>query len=395
MGKRLNETSKSEDEGLPPPPVVQRGPGRRTVNRPVNIRNSISSTSKTLAGSKRDLAQSSESAAINEPNKRQKSPTAPHVEVVPDVDLSRKSLPPVSGGVIEEIATNPPPAAVRASSDSGTQAHPMEVDSDDNQPRASAHNQCCHVVDDDAEEIAAAGGESARKGEKSGKSPNEREHVDPPTVDERGLLEDLSHIRAPEYTTSARDKTRAFRTHFSEPQDVPGQRGKVHHCNACKRKKAPKYMFTDEHSTLRCHMEASHEAKYTTWCKENNFESKLPKFLKAQKAADAASSRGRARYGALSHCVHTGRGDQELPAAGAGARRCRGLPAAVSVNAAGISSGLCALVIPSSLTSSSAWAANARVVRTFAVAVAIAVAHHHRKCWPTSLSSPLQRGVNL
>lgn len=289
MGKRLNETSKSDDEDPRPTAAMQRQPGKRVVHPPVDNRNSIGGPAKPVAGSKRSGADSRADAVANEPSKRKKpNATAPRIEVFPESEPSRKSPPPLSGGVIEEIATNPPATTVPAASGSGTQSHPMELDSDDEQPRASTRNQQRRVLDDDSEEDTPPASQPARKGAKAKKPTNEKERVDPRAVDDRGLLEDLSHIHAPEYTASARDKTRDIRAHFSEPRAVSGQKGKFRDCNACKRKKARKYWFTDEHSTLRRHMEASHEAEYTTWCKENDFESKLPKFLKAKKDAEAA-----------------------------------------------------------------------------------------------------------
>ncbi|KAF8957688.1 hypothetical protein BDZ97DRAFT_1669493 [Flammula alnicola] len=59
------------------------------------------------------------------------------------------------------------------------------------------------------------------------------------------------------------------------------------------RPKGSSQTIVSEATTLRRHIEANHLTKYITWCDKNNFESKLPKAVKARKDAKEAEDRSK------------------------------------------------------------------------------------------------------
>ncbi|KAF8527233.1 hypothetical protein JB92DRAFT_2826308 [Gautieria morchelliformis] len=70
---------------------------------------------------------------------------------------------------------------------------------------------------------------------------------------------------------------------FEEPAAVTGKDGNVRKCRACK---ICRLRVISDTTTLRQHIESldNHKAKYNKWACTHNFNSKLPKVLKAKQA---------------------------------------------------------------------------------------------------------------
>ncbi|OJT04203.1 hypothetical protein TRAPUB_5111 [Trametes pubescens] len=95
-------------------------------------------------------------------------------------------------------------------------------------------------------------------------------------VDGSGFLKDVEIINVDDPEASQREEKGGDMDNFFGPP-YTGQDGKRwQNCHACTKKKV-KNNYVAQISTLRRHMQATHQAAYYTWTKANHFESMLPK----------------------------------------------------------------------------------------------------------------------
>jgi len=93
-----------------------------------------------------------------------------------------------------------------------------------------------------------------------------------------------------EPTVLLNEKTKDVDAFFHPSEKVGGKPRRA--CILCKAKGSMQTIVA-ESTTLRRHIEAIHLSKYNVWCNRNDFDSKLPKAVKARKDARAAEDRSK------------------------------------------------------------------------------------------------------
>ncbi|KAF5340659.1 hypothetical protein D9611_007287 [Ephemerocybe angulata] len=223
------------------------------------------------------------------------------------------SLPPPAGA-------SPPPTSLFAANSLQSQT-PIELDSDDEDSEPSPKkNKTLHkgkkrVVESSDEEsedeppkkkghrtkkkTCSLGYQGGSKGTKKGKSksksattPSANSPADPIEVDDDGESSS-SEIEVPVVKLSA---TRNIDRFFAPKEDVTDDKGETkpyRRCLKCNGDPKKPMFIVSEATTLRRHIGSKHETSYNTWCRKNNFTSKLPKHVVARKlAAEKASKTG-------------------------------------------------------------------------------------------------------
>ncbi|KZV95290.1 hypothetical protein EXIGLDRAFT_707554 [Exidia glandulosa HHB12029] len=106
------------------------------------------------------------------------------------------------------------------------------------------------------------------------------------------MLADLGNIDLDDDIADDREeRTRDIRAHFSGLRHAMtmGTKRRVRDCNICKQRGRTDATLVSDVTTLRRHMEAKHKDVYLTWCRKNDFESKLPRDVQRRKSARAAA----------------------------------------------------------------------------------------------------------
>ncbi|KAF8484310.1 hypothetical protein JB92DRAFT_3131662 [Gautieria morchelliformis] len=107
--------------------------------------------------------------------------------------------------------------------------------------------------------------------------------TDPIDVDAENVLTDINivDISATSMKMNHKNTNCDLDEFFEDMAEVAGKDGRVRKCHACK---IFRLTLVSDTTTQRRHIESleNHKAKYNTWACTNNFESKLPKELKAK-----------------------------------------------------------------------------------------------------------------